>query len=443
MIRTVTPLSVASFSLCRVAIVGDREIANVQALAEQAGSSYPQLALAGLFVPGSELDEEFHEVVRRMPTLKNGIAFPIMRQDLPGVVDFQISAPHQNVSYVHVPYDIAKLRAEEGYRRVYCEGLVDHLKRTQPDWILLANFKLVLDPVVTKAFPNHIVNIHPSVLPLNKGYRTERLGDPHLGNTNPEAVGYTIHLVSEDLDGGPTLFQQRVMPDPFDEAEVAKFASREAYDQDREEVLRLKIIKAEAKFSAQVLRLVASDTPRKIVEDAVAFRIEGRAGFEKTEAYQKSLQADLAHFKKTNPSLADISYEAWFADHRKPYQRVLFKHHGKYKTLETILAAPKISTESSHSLLTRYVFKLTGADHFSIRDRFFEEIETPMAAAHRLDHSSSVAYTPEGEKPYIVYSLLTTFPLGALLTQLGIEFEARVMPVSVTAKRRKLVHDDA
>ena len=57
-------------------------------------------------------------------------------------------------------------------REDFDRALVEELKYSNPDLIVLAGFMRILTPVVIEAFKNKIINIHPSLLPKYPGLDT-------------------------------------------------------------------------------------------------------------------------------------------------------------------------------------------------------------------------------------------------------------------------------
>lgn len=99
----------------------------------------------------------------------------------------------------HRPYGRAR-RAE------YDAELVRLLREHRIDWIVLAGFMRILSSVFIDAFAGHILNIHPSLLPLYPGLHTHQ----RALDAGDDEHGCTVHLVDASLDGGPILAQARV-----------------------------------------------------------------------------------------------------------------------------------------------------------------------------------------------------------------------------------------
>lgn len=86
--------------------------------------------------------------------------------------------------------------------------------------VVLAGFLSILPPAFTKAWEGRAVNIHPSLLPRygGRGLYGDRVHAAVLASGDTE-TGATIHLVTDDVDGGPVLVQQRVLVEPGDTPE--------------------------------------------------------------------------------------------------------------------------------------------------------------------------------------------------------------------------------
>jgi phosphoribosylglycinamide formyltransferase-1 len=87
--------------------------------------------------------------------------------------------------------------------------------------VVLAGFDEVLGPDFVADFRGRIVNTHPSLLPAFGG--TMRAIEQAL-ELGVKVAGCTIHLVTDDLDGGPILLQQCV--EVRDEDDVASLHAR-------------------------------------------------------------------------------------------------------------------------------------------------------------------------------------------------------------------------
>ncbi len=91
-------------------------------------------------------------------------------------------------------------------REVYDQTCVDVLKQAGCKLIVLAGYMRILTPVFIQAFPNQIINIHPSLLPAFKG--ADAVGEALKAGV--KISGCTVHYVTKELDSGKILAQASV-----------------------------------------------------------------------------------------------------------------------------------------------------------------------------------------------------------------------------------------
>jgi phosphoribosylglycinamide formyltransferase-1 len=101
-------------------------------------------------------------------------------------------------------------------REDYDRALVAELNRRGVALVCLAGFMRLLSPVFVDAFPNRILNIHPSLLPKYPGLHPQQQA---LDDGAAES-GATVHVVNNDLDAGPIVLQERVPVLPGDTADT-------------------------------------------------------------------------------------------------------------------------------------------------------------------------------------------------------------------------------
>jgi phosphoribosylglycinamide formyltransferase 1 len=88
----------------------------------------------------------------------------------------------------------------------YDRRLVEELRARRAVLVCLAGFMRLVGAPLLEAFPNAILNIHPSLLPAFPGVDAQRQALDH----GVKVSGATVHLVTRELDGGPILFQSAV-----------------------------------------------------------------------------------------------------------------------------------------------------------------------------------------------------------------------------------------
>ena len=91
-------------------------------------------------------------------------------------------------------------------REDYDRALVAALSRRGVAIVCLAGFMRLLSPTFVDAFPDRILNIHPSLLPKYPGLHPQQQA---LDDAAAES-GATVHFVNKDLDAGPIVLQQSV-----------------------------------------------------------------------------------------------------------------------------------------------------------------------------------------------------------------------------------------
>lgn len=106
--------------------------------------------------------------------------------------------------------------SEHKSKHDYEKTMVKVLQNKQVDLVILAGYmKLLGDPVIN-AYPNKILNIHPSLLPSFKGLNAPKQALDY----GVKISGCTVHYVDHTLDGGRIVFQQAVKVQPDDTEET-------------------------------------------------------------------------------------------------------------------------------------------------------------------------------------------------------------------------------
>ncbi len=91
-------------------------------------------------------------------------------------------------------------------RDAFTEAVVDALKRHDTDLVAMAGFMTILTGAVFTAFPDRVVNTHPSLLPSFRGAHAVRDALAF----GVKVSGCTIHLAVPEVDAGPILAQEAV-----------------------------------------------------------------------------------------------------------------------------------------------------------------------------------------------------------------------------------------
>lgn len=93
--------------------------------------------------------------------------------------------------------------------------VLDQLKTAQIDLVILAGYMRIVGNTLLKAFPDKLMNIHPSLLPHYPG----RQGIKDAFEDGAKETGVTVHIVDEGIDTGPILAQEAVAIEPADTIE--------------------------------------------------------------------------------------------------------------------------------------------------------------------------------------------------------------------------------
>jgi phosphoribosylglycinamide formyltransferase-1 len=98
--------------------------------------------------------------------------------------------------------------------------VVAALKQANVDLVCLAGYMRLLSADFVRAFPNRIVNIHPSLLPAFPGMDAQKQALDY----GVKVTGCTVHFVDEHLDHGPIILQKTVAV--LDGDDVATLSAR-------------------------------------------------------------------------------------------------------------------------------------------------------------------------------------------------------------------------
>jgi len=106
-------------------------------------------------------------------------------------------------------------------RKEYDEKILEELKKYKIDLILLIGWMRILSPVLVDAYPDKILNVHPSLLPKFAGGMDANVHAEVL-KAGETKTGCTIHLVDEGVDTGKIILQKKCKVEPNDTTETLK-----------------------------------------------------------------------------------------------------------------------------------------------------------------------------------------------------------------------------
>ena len=109
------------------------------------------------------------------------------------------------------------------------QALLEYAKSLNVDLIVLAGCLVVIPKILVEAFPNKIINIHPSLIPsfCGTGFYGLKVHEEVL-KRGVKVTGATVHFVDEGTDTGPIILQKPV----------------EILDDDTPEVLQRRVMEA-------------------------------------------------------------------------------------------------------------------------------------------------------------------------------------------------------
>lgn len=93
-------------------------------------------------------------------------------------------------------------------------AIVAALREHRVDLVCLAGYMRLLSPGFIQAFPQRILNIHPSLLPAFPGLDAQHQAFEY----GVKVAGCTVHFVDEQLDHGDIVLQRTVVVDDADDA---------------------------------------------------------------------------------------------------------------------------------------------------------------------------------------------------------------------------------
>lgn len=120
-----------------------------------------------------------------------------------------------HLPHLALPKEVNETRAH------YDQRLLATLAKYEVDLIVLIGFMRILTPEFITRFQNHIINVHPSLLPKHKGLMDLSVHQAVLENGETK-TGCSVHLVTEEVDAGKILIQNCCEVYKNDTAETLK-----------------------------------------------------------------------------------------------------------------------------------------------------------------------------------------------------------------------------
>jgi len=137
--------------------------------------------------------------------IDNSIARRKLDAEIAVVISNRESAPGLEIARQRgIPMRVIKSHGMG--REAYDRLLIDELRTHDVELVCLAGFMRLLSAGFVRAFPNRVLNIHPSLLPAFPGLDAQRQALEH----GVRITGCTVHFVDEFLDSGPIVLQAAV-----------------------------------------------------------------------------------------------------------------------------------------------------------------------------------------------------------------------------------------
>ena len=143
-----------------------------------------------------------------------GVSLEVVISNNPGAKALERAKKH------HIP---ALCVSPKSYatRDEFNQALLDELEKSQLDLIVLAGFLVAIPSMIVEAFPNKIINIHPSLIPsfCGVGYYGLHVHEKALAR-GVRVTGATVHFVDTGTDTGPIILQKAVKIKSDDTPEI-------------------------------------------------------------------------------------------------------------------------------------------------------------------------------------------------------------------------------
>lgn len=91
-------------------------------------------------------------------------------------------------------------------REAYDQAILEVLQKHEVELVLLAGYMKIVTPVLIRAYPDRMMNIHPSLLPSFPGLEVQQKAL----DWGVKVAGCTVHFVTDEVDGGPIIVQAAV-----------------------------------------------------------------------------------------------------------------------------------------------------------------------------------------------------------------------------------------
>jgi phosphoribosylglycinamide formyltransferase-1 len=153
-----------------------------------------------------------------LKALINAVATKGLKLDIVRVVSNRADAPGlDHATAAAIPVSVIS-HADFPDREAHDAAVAEVLQESQAELIILAGYMRILSEKFTIQYSGHMINLHPSLLPLYKGLDTYN----RVLLAGDSETGASIHFVTAGLDSGPVISQVKIPVLPSDDASSLK-----------------------------------------------------------------------------------------------------------------------------------------------------------------------------------------------------------------------------
>jgi phosphoribosylglycinamide formyltransferase 1 len=159
----------------------------------------PSLATPRLAIMASGSGSNFEAIATAITNgeLNAQIALLIYNNPTAGVI--------QRADRLHIPHQLINHR-DHPSRETLDQAIVQTLQANQIDWVIMAGWMRIVTPILTRAYRDRLLNIHPSLLPSFRGHRAIE----QALQAGVKITGCTVHQVVPEVDAGTIIMQAAV-----------------------------------------------------------------------------------------------------------------------------------------------------------------------------------------------------------------------------------------
>lgn len=121
------------------------------------------------------------------------------------IVDQPEAYAIERAKKLQIPVEVL-LRKDFSSKEAFEQAIIEQLEKYEIDYIVLAGYMRLIGSTILEAYPNRIINIHPSLLPSFPGKDAIGQAVEH----GVKVTGVTVHYVDAGMDTGPIIMQRAV-----------------------------------------------------------------------------------------------------------------------------------------------------------------------------------------------------------------------------------------